>query len=601
MLDYQGHSSKVRPLLNLDFRIRIGDSLIDRFEGVAFVESLPSGSFQAPLELIPRLTDEHEKIERWLAEYEHAAPARQREIRSLIQKARLRLLAAQVGPQRRSSHGSLASRAMRARRAAAEGGHVARARPPDAIDCRHAQRTHVASIAHPRTTRARMAPSDPRARPGTPAPAARPSDSGGAHPCRRASPAATSSAVGAARQAVPRPAAVPRYDGYSFWRRRSVTHRAVVLLVTCSLAALSAACGAEQAPPGAVHLLTADGPVDRVLIRYIERGLDRAEREGAAAVLVRVDTPGGELDAMRDVAGRIERARLPVVTYVAPPGARAASAGTFIVMAGHVAAMAPGTTIGAATPITVTGDDVPGALGAKVRNDTAAFARSVAELRGRNATWAEQAVREAVSASAAEAAALGVVDLVAEDIPALLAAVEGRTAGLGAGAQRTITVQGAPLVRTDLNAYERVLRVLGDPLVVTLLLLLGIALVTIELHAPGLFVPGALGALVLLVALVGVGTLLPEQAAVALLVLGGVLGVLELFLPGGVLGTIAALAILLGLATFLAQGSTEPDLRFALTVAAIVLTTLALLVGGAMALLARRYIAPTERTGGARL
>ena len=274
--------------------------------------------------------------------------------------------------------------------------------------------------------------------------------------------------------------------------RRSL---ALVLVAACSL--LTVSC-ADQAPARAVHVLTIDGDIDPVASRYLARGIERAEEQQAAAVVIRIDTTGGSIDSMRDAVGEIEQARVPVITWVGPAGAQAASAGTFVVMAGHVAAMAPGTTIGAATPITATGGDVEGALGRKVANDTAAFARGVAALRGRNTEWAEQAVREAVSAAAPEAVELGVVDFVADDVPGLLASADGREVQLAGGAEATIAVGTAPVVETSVNSYERLLRFMGSPLVVGLLLFAGIALVWTELSAPGLIVPGATGTLLLI-------------------------------------------------------------------------------------------------------
>ncbi|MYI82845.1 MAG: hypothetical protein F4056_05945 [Chloroflexi bacterium] len=165
------------------------------------------------------------------------------------------------------------------------------------------------------------------------------------------------------------------------------TVRAFAPAIALVLAALGVACGAERTER-ALHVVTIERQVDGVLASYIDRAIDHAEDSRGRAVLLRVDTPGGEIGAMKEIVGRIERSEVPVITWVGPPGAEAVSAGTFIAMAGHVAAMAPNTTIGAATPVAATGEDVEGALGRKVTNDTVAFARGVAELHGRNADWA---------------------------------------------------------------------------------------------------------------------------------------------------------------------------------------------------------------------
>ena len=357
------------------------------------------------------------------------------------------------------------------------------------------------------------------------------------------------------------------------------------------LAVLAAAC-AEEAPPGAVHVLTADMTVNGVLERYIDRGIDRAEKQDAVAVVIRVNTPGGAIGSMRSIVGRIAEARVPVITYVTPAGAQAASAGTFIVMAGHIAAMAPSTSIGAATPITETGEDIEGALGRKVENDIVAFARGVAELRGRNADWAEAAVREAVSASTSEAVELGVVDLASPALLALLAELDGRSVDLLTGEQVTLHLAEAELVFNNRNVYERVLEIVGDPSVLGILVLIGIGGIAVELFNPGTFVPGIVGVTALIASFLGVGTLLPTEAAVAFLLLGILLIGLELVLTsGGVLGSGGAVAIVLALAIFVGQGSTEFDIVRFLTLVALVVLGIIVLIGVMFTLLARKHLA----------
>lgn len=372
--------------------------------------------------------------------------------------------------------------------------------------------------------------------------------------------------------------------------------RALLLLPV--LALLAAACTAQSAP-GAVHVLTADAAVNGVLQRYIDRGIDRAERDQAAVVVILIDTPGGDIDSMREIVGRITTAEVPVVTFVSPAAGRAASAGTFIVMAGHIAAMAPETTIGAATPITGTGDDIDGALGRKVTNDTVAFARAVAEPRGPAAQdWAESAVRDAASIGPTEALELGVVDLLAPGLPALLAALDGREVTLLGGAVVTLQLNDAELVFNNRNVYERVLGVISNPLVVSILVLIGLAGLAIEFFNPGLFLPGVVGITATIASFLGVGTLLPGEAAVAFLVLGIALFVLEAFLPsGGILGSVGAVVIVLGLSILVGQGTTDMNLRALLTVLAIGGVAVALMVGAGVALLARNYTSETDREG----
>ena len=375
-------------------------------------------------------------------------------------------------------------------------------------------------------------------------------------------------------------------------------HRRALLLVLPALLLFGAACTAES-DPGAVHVLTADSAVNGVLQRYLDRGIDRAERDSAAAVVILIDTPGGDIDSMRSIVGRITTAGVPVVTYVSPAAAQAASAGTFIAMAGHIAAMAPETTIGAATPITGTGDDIDGVLGRKVTNDTVAFARGVAEPRGPAAQdWAESAVRDAASIGPTDALELGVVDLLAPTLSALLADLDGREVTLLDGATVTLQLSDAELVFNNRNIYERVLGIISNPLVVSILVIIGLAGLAIEFFNPGLFLPGVVGITATIASFLGVGTLLPGEAAVAFLVLGIALFVLEAFVPsGGILGSVGAVVIVLGLSILVGQGTTDMNLRALLTVLAVGFVAIALMVGAGIALVARNYTSETDRRG----
>jgi membrane-bound serine protease (ClpP class) len=341
------------------------------------------------------------------------------------------------------------------------------------------------------------------------------------------------------------------------------------------------------------------GTVDHVMERYLDRAISQAEDAQANAVVLRVDTPGGDIGAMKQIVGRIERARVPVITWVGPPGAEAASAGTFVTMAGHIAAMAPNTTIGAASPVTSSGGDITGTLGKKVENDTVAFARGVAELHGRNADWAEQAVRDAISATPQEAVDQHVVDLVAPSLDALLAAVQGRKITLLNTDTVILNVATVPRVEISPNLYERLLQIISDPLVVSILLVLGVLGLAGEIFLTGTFFPGTVGVISLLLAFVGLGTLLPGEAAVALMLVGLALFAMEFFVPsGGVLGAGAAVAVVLGLSIVLGQLSTAMTVRGLLTTLAIVVGTVTLLIAAAFVIVARGYMARTEESGG---
>jgi membrane-bound serine protease (ClpP class) len=299
-----------------------------------------------------------------------------------------------------------------------------------------------------------------------------------------------------------------------------------------------------------VHLLTWKGIVNPVMERYIARGLDTAERSDARAAVIKLDTPGGLDSAMRDIIQRIEASRVPVIVYVSPSGGRAASAGTFITMAGHVAAMAPNTSIGAATPISSSGDDIEGALGRKVTNDAVSYIRGIAELRGRNADWAEKAVRDAVSVNQNEAVSLNVIDFVATNLDDLLAKSDGRQVEVqsATGGPRSVTLRtsGAPVFDNGTNFFEELLYRIADPDIAFLLLSLGGLFLISEIFHPT-FLAGIVGVVCLILAYFSLGSLPTNWAGVALILFGFALLTAELFVSGfGVLGIGGVVALILG-------------------------------------------------------
>ncbi|HWQ27440.1 MAG TPA: nodulation protein NfeD [Dehalococcoidia bacterium] len=338
--------------------------------------------------------------------------------------------------------------------------------------------------------------------------------------------------------------------------RRIPTVTALAALAAVSLA--FSACG-RSFEPGAVHLLTVDGTVDPVLERYIDRGLDDAAEDDARAVVIMLDTPGGLLESTRAIVKRINASGVPVIVWVAPSGARAGSAGTFITMAGHVAAMAPGTNIGAAHPVGAGGEDIEDTLGEKITNDAAAFIRSLAEQRGRNADWAERAVRESASISAEEAAELHVVDFVATDMEDLLRQANGRTVTLESG-QATLDVEGARVVKNDMTYWERFLSLIASPDLAFLFLSLGGILLLIGLLQPGTFVPETLGFLMLVLGFFAVSVLPYNWVGIILLVTAAALFAGEAFTPGfGFLGLTGIVCLILG-GLFLTD-TTNPDFQ----------------------------------------
>jgi membrane-bound serine protease (ClpP class) len=338
--------------------------------------------------------------------------------------------------------------------------------------------------------------------------------------------------------------------------------RAVVVLVA-SLAALSVAMFTEaraQSSQPTVLSLTLNGVVDPFVADYVRSGIDEAEADGAAAVLLTIDTPGGLDSSMRKITQAILNAKVPVLCYTAPQGARAASAGTFVMLACPVNAMAPGTNIGAAHPVGISGAIVSD----KVTNDAAAYIRSLAQRWDRNADWAEQAVRDSVSVSAEEAVRLRVVDLVAPTPAALLRAIatscESGGGPVSSDRCPTQSLAGARIEERGMGFGGAFLHGLIDPNLAFLFFYLGLALLVIEILHPGVSVPGILGAVLLITAFVDFGFLPVQLAGVILLVLSAVFFLLELKHPGIGLPTVGGVITLVvgGLLLF---NSSVPNAR----------------------------------------
>ncbi len=283
--------------------------------------------------------------------------------------------------------------------------------------------------------------------------------------------------------------------------------------------------GPVRAASGPVVVLPATGVVDNVLAGYLEEGIAKAAADGAPAVIVRLNTPGGSLDATQKIVSALLEAPIPTIVWVAPSGARAASAGTFITLASHVALMAPGTNIGAASPVGGQGEDIPGTLGDKVRNDAIANIRSIAEARGRNLEWAESTVSEAHSSPASEAVSVGAVDGIADSLEAVLAFADGRTVQVR-GQPVTIATAGADTTELAMNPAQSLLHLLSDPNVAFILFTLGFYGLLFELQSPN-FVTGILGALALILAFIGFGSLPLNVAGLLLIGLAIALFLLE--------------------------------------------------------------------------
>jgi membrane-bound serine protease (ClpP class) len=301
---------------------------------------------------------------------------------------------------------------------------------------------------------------------------------------------------------------------------------------------------ATAAPP--VATIQIDGVISPVTVRLVESALSRAQADGAGVLVIQLDTPGGLERSMRLICQRLLNADIPVIVYVAPTGARAASAGVFVTMAAHVAAMAPATNIGAAHPVAVGGGSVDKESLKKIENDAAAFVRTIALERGRNAEWAEKAVRQSVSITEREAVKLKVVDLVAESVPDLLDKVDGRTVKTARGPV-TLQTRGAVVKPIEIGFRDRVLNVITDPNVAYVLMMLGMLGLFFELSNPGVILPGVIGGISLILAFFAFQSLPINFAGLLLILFGIVLLIAEIkVVSHGVLAVGGIVAMALG-------------------------------------------------------
>lgn len=353
-----------------------------------------------------------------------------------------------------------------------------------------------------------------------------------------------------------------------------MNHRTLGLFLTLVLAAGSIFAGGArgEARDQVIRRVQVAGVINPVVAGFVETQLAVANREGATAFLVQLDTPGGLDTAMRQIIQAELASRIPVIVYVAPSGARAASAGALITLAADFAGMAPGTNIGAAHPVSIGpgSDGQDSTMGTKIVNDAVAYARSIARQRGRNEDWAARVVRESISSPAEEALEQGVIDVVASDQAALLTALDGRSYQRN---DRSLVLRtaGAQVVTVEMGWRQRILDTLSNPTVAYLLMMLGILGIFFEISQPGVILPGAIGAIAILLALFAFQTLPINYAGVLLILLALVLFLLEIKVPSYGMLTVGGI-LSLALGSLMLIDSSAPYLQISRAVIAATVT-----------------------------
>jgi membrane-bound serine protease (ClpP class) len=354
---------------------------------------------------------------------------------------------------------------------------------------------------------------------------------------------------------------------------------APLLLGAATTPAPTAAPAADGGAPK-VLLLVVDGGINPATADYIHDGIAAAEEQGAAAVVIQLDTPGGLLESTKVIVKDLLGAPVPVIVYVGPSGAGAASAGVFVTMAAAVAGMAPGTNIGAAHPVGGQGEDIGKDMRKKVENFAASLGRTIAQQRGRNVEWAEKAVRESVSITEREAVKLKVVDLVADSVADLLAKSDGRTVTVQ-GRTVTLRTRGAAVQPLDMRLRQRLLDLIANPNVAYLLMMAGLLGLYVEFTNPGVVAPGVVGVICLLLAMAALQVLPINYTGLALIGVGVAMLIAEAFLPSfGVIGVGGMVAFVLGsLLLFDTPDSTVQVDRGLIAGAAVSLGAYAIVIG----------------------
>ncbi|MHB8091502.1 MAG: NfeD family protein [Syntrophales bacterium] len=358
-------------------------------------------------------------------------------------------------------------------------------------------------------------------------------------------------------------------------RKMRLAWLAALLLFFCVAAPSSGE--AQKAP--VFELISIDAAITPSIAEYIEKNIAEAAKGDAAGIIIRIDTPGGLDTAMRDIAKAILNAPLPVIVYVAPSGARAASAGVIIVSAAHVAAMAPGTNIGAAHPVGIgIGGTADKTMSMKVENDAVAYAQGIAKKRGRNEAWVEEAVRKSASITAEEALRLNVIDLMATDNDSLLRQIEGRQVDVN-GVKRVIATAGAVVHEKTMETRDRILSALSNPNIAYILFLVGLAGLYFEFSTPGAILPGVIGGISLILALFAMQTLSINYAGVALIIFAIILFIAEIkIISHGILSIGGVVSLLIGSLMLFNTAGSSLRVSWSVLIPAVAITSLFFIV-----------------------
>ena len=386
-----------------------------------------------------------------------------------------------------------------------------------------------------------------------------------------------------------------------------------IVIIAVNTAVPPRASQGQAASEGAVLLVDIKGAIGFATAGYLAKALERANTQGAPVLLVRLDTPGGLLSSTREMIHAILASPVPIVMYVAPNGSRAASAGTYLLYASHIAAMAPGTHVGAATPIALSAPGLPGpppppsksdkqpesdpasASERKSVNDAVAYIRSLAEIRGRNADWGEKAVREAATLTATEALKQKVIDVIAKDVDDLLSSIDGRSVTTASGELRLATKERR-VVEIKPDWKMEVMSTITEPNIALILLMIGIYGIIFEFLTPGAIAPGVIGGVCLIVALTALSVLPVNLGGLALLLFGIALMVVEAFAPSVVVGLGGLLAFVLGALFLFDPGETDMPIRVSWQVLAGMVAFSAAFFMGVLGLAVRARRRPV-RTG----